>query len=193
MQDGTCTPRRWGRPSDRGVGGQAETGRAAAVSGSGTDYGPARHLDLQARRDAAHRLARRGNRPAFGRRRPAPRPLVRREAERVSRAQRVRPLARLGRGNRAKRHAVPPRTDLLRSAQGTPHHVHPRPDRHVPAFSRPEGPGVLQEHQAEVFRLANEMLPRTVIDSEKGAILLAGLRSSSRWAARRDSSSRLPY
>jgi CubicO group peptidase (beta-lactamase class C family) len=44
-----------------------------------------------------------------------------------------------------------------------------------PHFPGSKAPPVLQEHQAEVFRLANEMLPRTVIDSEKGAILLAGL------------------
>jgi CubicO group peptidase (beta-lactamase class C family) len=45
----------------------------------------------------------------------------------------------------------------------------------LPHFPGSKAPAVLQEHQAEVFRLANELLPRAVIDSEKGAILLAGL------------------
>ena len=45
----------------------------------------------------------------------------------------------------------------------------------MPHFPGTNAPAVLQEHQAEVFRLANEILPRAVIDSEKGAILLAGL------------------
>lgn len=45
----------------------------------------------------------------------------------------------------------------------------------LPHFPGPKAPAVLQEHQAEVVRLANEMLPRTAIDSEAGAILFAGL------------------
>ena len=45
----------------------------------------------------------------------------------------------------------------------------------LPHFPGPQAPAVLQEHQAEVLRLANEMLPRTVMDNEQGAILLAGL------------------
>lgn len=44
-----------------------------------------------------------------------------------------------------------------------------------PNFPGSKAPAVLQEHQAEVLRLANDMLPHTVIDSEKGAILIAGL------------------
>jgi CubicO group peptidase (beta-lactamase class C family) len=45
----------------------------------------------------------------------------------------------------------------------------------LPYFPGSEAPAVLQEHQAEVLRLANQMLPRTVMDNEQGAILLAGL------------------
>ncbi len=45
----------------------------------------------------------------------------------------------------------------------------------LPHFPGPDAPAVLREHQAEVLRLANTMLPRTVMDNEQGAILLAGL------------------
>ncbi len=45
----------------------------------------------------------------------------------------------------------------------------------LPYFPGAKAPAVLQEHQAEVFRLANEILPHAVLDSEKGALLLAGL------------------
>ncbi len=44
-----------------------------------------------------------------------------------------------------------------------------------PHFPGPKAPVALQEHQAEVLRLANDMLPRTVMDNEQGAILIAGL------------------
>jgi len=45
----------------------------------------------------------------------------------------------------------------------------------LPRFPGPKAPVALQEHQAEVIRLANDLLPRAAIDSEKGAILIAGL------------------
>jgi CubicO group peptidase (beta-lactamase class C family) len=45
----------------------------------------------------------------------------------------------------------------------------------LPHFPGLDAPVVLREHQAEVLRLANTMLPRTVMDNEEGAILLAGL------------------
>lgn len=44
-----------------------------------------------------------------------------------------------------------------------------------PHFPGPHAPVVLQEHQAEVFRLANDLLVRTVMDSQHGAVLVAGL------------------
>jgi CubicO group peptidase (beta-lactamase class C family) len=44
----------------------------------------------------------------------------------------------------------------------------------LPHFPGPNAPAVLREHQGEVLRLANTMLPRTVMDNEQGAILLAG-------------------
>lgn len=45
----------------------------------------------------------------------------------------------------------------------------------LPHFPGPDAPAILSEHKAEVLRLANTMLPRTVMDNEQGAILLAGL------------------
>ncbi|MCB9875477.1 MAG: beta-lactamase family protein, partial [Planctomycetaceae bacterium] len=42
-------------------------------------------------------------------------------------------------------------------------------------FPGPEAPAVLQEHEAEVVRLANDALVQTVLGSEQGAILVAGL------------------
>lgn len=44
-----------------------------------------------------------------------------------------------------------------------------------PNFPGPEAPAVLQEHEAEIVRLANDVLVRTVLGSEQGAILVAGL------------------
>lgn len=45
----------------------------------------------------------------------------------------------------------------------------------LPHFPGPKAPVTVQEHQAEVLRLAKDMLVPTVISSEKGAILIAGL------------------
>ena len=56
---GHACPQGPGDACHAGIGGQAEAGAAAAVSVSGTDHCQARHLDLQAGRDAADRLARR--------------------------------------------------------------------------------------------------------------------------------------
>ena len=44
-----------------------------------------------------------------------------------------------------------------------------------PNFPGPKAPAVLQEHEAEIVRLANDVLVRTVLGSEQGAILVAGL------------------
>jgi CubicO group peptidase (beta-lactamase class C family) len=44
-----------------------------------------------------------------------------------------------------------------------------------PRFPGPQAPPALQEHQAEIIRLANDTLVRAMLDSEKGAILVAGL------------------
>ncbi|MCH5377426.1 MAG: hypothetical protein JJ992_25985, partial [Planctomycetes bacterium] len=44
-----------------------------------------------------------------------------------------------------------------------------------PNFPGPEAPPVLREHEAEIVRLANDVLVRTVLGSEEGAILVAGL------------------
>jgi CubicO group peptidase (beta-lactamase class C family) len=44
-----------------------------------------------------------------------------------------------------------------------------------PHFPGPNAPVVLQEHQAEISRLANDLLIRTVMDSQNGAVLVAGL------------------
>ncbi len=44
-----------------------------------------------------------------------------------------------------------------------------------PDFPGPEAPAVLREHQAEITRAASDMLLRTLADSEKVAILMAGL------------------
>ncbi len=43
-----------------------------------------------------------------------------------------------------------------------------------PNFPGPEAPVVLQEHEAEIVRLANDALVRAVLGSEQGAILVAG-------------------
>lgn len=45
----------------------------------------------------------------------------------------------------------------------------------LPHFPGPQAPTVLLEHQAEALRLANDRLVHTIIDSEQGAILAAGL------------------
>lgn len=44
-----------------------------------------------------------------------------------------------------------------------------------PNFPGPESPTVLQEHETEIVRLANDALVRTVFGSEQGAVLVAGL------------------
>lgn len=44
-----------------------------------------------------------------------------------------------------------------------------------PNFPGPEAPAVLQEHEAEVVRLANDALVRAVLGNEQGAVLVAGL------------------
>ncbi|MBC8876330.1 MAG: beta-lactamase family protein [Planctomycetes bacterium] len=44
-----------------------------------------------------------------------------------------------------------------------------------PRFPGPNAPVAVQEHQAEVSRLANDLLLRTLMDNEKAAILIAGL------------------
>lgn len=44
-----------------------------------------------------------------------------------------------------------------------------------PHFPGPNAPAAVQEHQAEITRLANDTLVPTLIDSEKGAVLIAGL------------------
>ncbi|MBN1912525.1 MAG: beta-lactamase family protein [Pirellulales bacterium] len=44
-----------------------------------------------------------------------------------------------------------------------------------PNFPGPKAPAVVREHQAEVTRLANDLVVPTVLGSEKGAILVAGL------------------
>lgn len=45
----------------------------------------------------------------------------------------------------------------------------------LPHFPGPNAPVVLREHQAELLRLANTVLPHAVMDSEMGAIVIAGL------------------
>lgn len=45
----------------------------------------------------------------------------------------------------------------------------------LPNFPGPDAPPALQEHQAEAIRLVNDMLPRMVIGSQEGAVLIAGL------------------
>jgi CubicO group peptidase (beta-lactamase class C family) len=45
----------------------------------------------------------------------------------------------------------------------------------LPRFPGSKAPTILQEHQAEVIRLANDVLVPAVIDSERGSILAAGL------------------
>jgi len=44
-----------------------------------------------------------------------------------------------------------------------------------PHFPGPEAPAVLQEHEAEIVRVANDALVRAVLGSEQGAVLVAGL------------------
>lgn len=44
-----------------------------------------------------------------------------------------------------------------------------------PQFPDPKTPTVIVEHQAELLRLANDLLLRTLIETEQGAILFAGL------------------
>ena len=44
-----------------------------------------------------------------------------------------------------------------------------------PKFPGPQAPAAVKEHQAELIRLASDMVVRAVLDSEKGAILVAGL------------------
>jgi CubicO group peptidase (beta-lactamase class C family) len=44
-----------------------------------------------------------------------------------------------------------------------------------PKFPGPQAPPALKEHQAELTRLASDLVVRAVLDSEKGAILVAGL------------------
>jgi CubicO group peptidase (beta-lactamase class C family) len=45
----------------------------------------------------------------------------------------------------------------------------------LPNLSGPDVPAVVREHEAEIVRLANEALVRTVMGNEKGAVLVAGL------------------
>lgn len=45
----------------------------------------------------------------------------------------------------------------------------------LPNLSSPEVPAVVREHEAEIVRLANDALVRTVMGNEQGAILVAGL------------------
>lgn len=45
----------------------------------------------------------------------------------------------------------------------------------LPNLSSPDVPAVVREHEAEIVRLANEALVRTVMGNEQGAILVAGL------------------
>lgn len=45
----------------------------------------------------------------------------------------------------------------------------------LPNLSSPEVPAVVREHEAEIVRLANEALVRTMMGNEQGAILVAGL------------------
>ncbi len=45
----------------------------------------------------------------------------------------------------------------------------------LPNLSSPDMPPVVREHEAEIIRLANEALVRTVMGNEHGAILVAGL------------------
>lgn len=45
----------------------------------------------------------------------------------------------------------------------------------LPNFPGPNAPQVLQEHQAEFLRAARDVVPQAVLDSERGAILAAGL------------------
>lgn len=59
--------------------------------------------------------------------------------------------------------------------QGLPTEYSPDLTIALPHFPGPKAPAVLQEHQAEVLALANKLLPHSVLDSEHGAILLAGL------------------
>lgn len=44
-----------------------------------------------------------------------------------------------------------------------------------PNFPGPDAPVVLNEHEAEILRLANDVLVRAVLGSEQGAVLVAGL------------------
>ncbi|MFV2067281.1 MAG: serine hydrolase domain-containing protein [Pirellulales bacterium] len=44
-----------------------------------------------------------------------------------------------------------------------------------PNFPGPDAPVVLNEHDAEILRLANDVLVRAVLGSEQGAVLVAGL------------------
>jgi len=45
----------------------------------------------------------------------------------------------------------------------------------LPKFPGPHAPPAVKEHQAEVIRLASDTVARALLDSEKGAILVAGL------------------
>ena len=45
----------------------------------------------------------------------------------------------------------------------------------LPHFPGPKAPAVVQEHAAEVLRLANDLVPRSVFNSQEAAILIAGL------------------
>ena len=44
-----------------------------------------------------------------------------------------------------------------------------------PNFPGPEAPVVVNEHESEILRLANDVLVRAVLGSEEGAVLVAGL------------------
>ena len=44
-----------------------------------------------------------------------------------------------------------------------------------PNFPGPRAPAVVVEHEAEIIRLANDMVVKAVLDNEKGAILVAGV------------------
>jgi len=47
-----------------------------------------------------------------------------------------------------------------------------------PRFPGPGAPSVLREHQAELIRLASDLVVRAVLESEAGAIVLAGLQEA---------------
>ena len=59
--------------------------------------------------------------------------------------------------------------------QQLPTSIMPKLTVALPNLSSPDVPAVVREHEAEIVRLANEALVRTVMGNEQGAILVAGL------------------